>query len=146
MLNKIFGRAYGTIYKLNWVPLIYFIAFQGTIFNWAKIISESLPSFVASSQGGMTQKRTEFYMLSYLIDCIFCRNPFSKLRCICTPTEASIYVSYQTLWDHKYVGYYKLICEEFMMPLYEIIFLKEPTFMSDNAMEVITEYGDYYFS
>ena len=46
----------------------------------------------------------------------------------------------------KYAGFYKLICEEFFMPLYELIFLKEPNFLSDNAMEVICEYGDYFFS
>ena len=32
------------------------------------------------------------------------------------------------------------------MPLYELIFLNEPNYLSNNAMEVISEYGDYYFS
>ena len=32
------------------------------------------------------------------------------------------------------------------MPLYKLIFLKEPNCLFDNAMEVICEYGDYYFS
>ena len=32
------------------------------------------------------------------------------------------------------------------MPLYELIFLKEPECLSENTMEVICEYGDYYFS
>ena len=39
-----------------------------------------------------------------------------------------------------------MICEEFLIPLYEIIFPKEPKYLSHNAMEVISEYGDYYFS
>ena len=32
------------------------------------------------------------------------------------------------------------------MPLYKLAFLKEPNCLSDNTMEVISEYGDYYFS
>ena len=94
-------------------------------------------------QGGLTQKRVDLYMSSYLIDCILCRNPFSKIGCIWTQTEAPVNVSYQILSAHKYVGYYKLICEEFLIPLYEIIFLKDANCLCDNTMEVIREYGDY---
>ena len=85
-------------------------------------------------------------MSYYLIDCIMCRNPFSKLGYIWTQTESPICVSYQILWAHKYAGFYKLICEGFMIPLYELIFLKESNYLSNNAMEVISKYGDYYFS
>ena len=46
LLNIIFGRADGTIYKLNWVPMIYYIDFEGTLFNWEDIISDSLLSCV----------------------------------------------------------------------------------------------------
>ena len=85
-------------------------------------------------------------MSSSLIDCILCKHPFAKLGCIWTQTESPIYVAYQILWAHRYAGFYKLICEEFFMPLYEMIFLKEPNYLSNNSMEVINEYGDYYFS
>ena len=33
MLNKIFGRANGKSFKMGWIPVIYFVATQGTIFN-----------------------------------------------------------------------------------------------------------------
>ena len=55
-------------------------------------------------------------------------------------------MSYQIPWVDRYASYYKLICEDFLKPLYWIIFLKEPNFLSENAMAVISEYGDYYFS
>ena len=32
------------------------------------------------------------------------------------------------------------------MPLYELIFLKEPNCLFDDAMDAICEYGDYFFS
>ena len=33
MLNKIFGRANGKSFKFGWIPVIYYVATQGTIFN-----------------------------------------------------------------------------------------------------------------
>ena len=33
MLNRIFGRDNGKIFKLGWIPIIYYVATQGTIFN-----------------------------------------------------------------------------------------------------------------
>ena len=33
MLNRIFGRANGKSFKMGWIPVIYFVATQGTIFN-----------------------------------------------------------------------------------------------------------------
>ena len=94
----------------------------------------------------MTQNRDELYMSSYLIDYILSSHSFPNLGCIWNKTEVPIYIAYQILWSHKYTGYYKMICEEFLIPLYEIIFLREPNCLSDNAMEVISEYGDCYHS
>ena len=42
MLNRIFGRAHGRFFKLEWMPIIFYVATQGTIFNWANIVSNSL--------------------------------------------------------------------------------------------------------
>ena len=33
MLNIIFGREIGKSFKLGWIPVIYYVATQGTIFN-----------------------------------------------------------------------------------------------------------------
>jgi len=33
MLNQIFGRAHGRFFKLEWIPIIFHVATQGTIFN-----------------------------------------------------------------------------------------------------------------
>ena len=79
-------------------------------------------------------------MLSYLIDCVLYRRPFAKFGCIWTGTETPMYGPYQILWAHKYAGFYKLICDEFLMPLYELIFLKKPKYLFDNSMDVICEY------
>ena len=66
MLNRIFGRAHSKSFKLEWVPIIFYVATQGTVFNWAN----SLLACIASALGGVSQKRSDFYMRSILIDCI----------------------------------------------------------------------------
>ena len=97
MLNRIFGRADGTLYKVNWIPLIYYVAFEGTYFNWTYIISDSLSSYVDAARGGITQKRSKFYMSSYLIDCILCKFLFAKIGYIWTQNKTLMYVAYQIL-------------------------------------------------
>ena len=72
MLNRIFWRANGKHYKLSWVPVIFFVATQGTIFNSANIISNSMSSCTSVALGGVSQKKSDFYMSSFLIDCILC--------------------------------------------------------------------------
>ena len=39
-----------------------------------------------------------------------------------------------------------IICEEFLMPLHQLIFLEESNCTFETAMEIICEYRDYYFS
>ena len=69
MLNNIFGQADGTVYNMNWVPLIYYISFEGIIFNWEVIISDNLSSSVAFAQGGITQKRYDLVLLTVFYAC-----------------------------------------------------------------------------
>ena len=46
-LNRIFGRAMGKSFKLDWVPIIFYVATQGTVFNWANIVSNNLSACIA---------------------------------------------------------------------------------------------------
>ena len=49
MLNRIFGRANGRLFKFEWIPLIFHVATEGTVFNWASLVSSSLSSCVAAT-------------------------------------------------------------------------------------------------
>ena len=60
MLNRIFGRAHGRFFKLEWIPIIFHVATQGTIFNWDNLVSNSLSTCLASALGGEAQKRLSF--------------------------------------------------------------------------------------
>src|SRR5713101_5541899 len=64
MLNRVIRRALGRFFKLECIPIIFHVATQGTIFNWASLVSSSLSSCLPSALGGVAQKRSEFYMSS----------------------------------------------------------------------------------
>ena len=51
MLNRIFRRDHGKGFKLEWVPIIFYVATQGIVFNWANIVSNSLSACIASALG-----------------------------------------------------------------------------------------------
>ena len=48
-----------------------------------------------------------------------------------------MYVAYKLFWAHKYYSRYKEICENFIMPLYTLIFLVECNCMSEEALKVV---------
>ena len=52
MLNRIFGRAHGKSFKLEWVPIIFYVATQGTVFNWANLCPiASHPALLQHQEG-----------------------------------------------------------------------------------------------
>ena len=68
MLNEIFGRADGKFYKIGWIPLMYHVIMEGTVFNSADILANILSSCISVAQGGLRQQKFEFYMGSLLIE------------------------------------------------------------------------------
>ena len=125
---------------------MFYVATEGTIFNWASIVSSSLSSCVAAALEGEARKRSEFYMSSSLIDCILCHQPFPVLQCVWDKDRMPVYAAYKPLGAHLYHSNYREVCEQFLMPLYALIFQKECDCMSEDAMQVIDEYGEYFLT
>ena len=107
MLNMVFGRAHGKNFKLGWIPIIFYVATQGTVFNWANIVSNNLSACISSALGGVSHKKSEFYMSFILIDCILCTQPFPSLRCMWDRDRTPMYTAYKLLWSHKFYSHYK---------------------------------------
>ena len=80
------------------------------------------------------------------MECILYRGRFEKLNCVWKEGRSPIYVAYQIMGAHKYHRHYHLICEEFIRPLYKLIFLEDCPCLSEGAVESIKEYGDYFFT
>ena len=83
-------------------------------------------------------------MPSFLVDYILYHHQFEGLKCTWKGGNAPIYTVYQMLGVHKYHNHYQVICEEFLMPLYKLIFMEECICLSEGALESIREYGDYF--
>ena len=81
MLNRIFDRDDGRTYKFGWIPLIYHVAMKGKVLNWVDIVANSISTSITVAQEGLHQRKSEFYMGSFLVDCILCFHPFDKLNC-----------------------------------------------------------------
>ena len=82
MISKVYGRDDGKTYNFGWIPLMYYVAMEGTIFNWADIATRNLSKCVKAAQEGLKQKKSYFFMSSFLIDCILFRHRFEKLNCV----------------------------------------------------------------
>ena len=46
MMSKLYGRVDGKMYIFCWIPLMYYVAMEGTIFNWADIDTRNLAKCV----------------------------------------------------------------------------------------------------
>ena len=57
-----------------------------------------------------------------------------------------MYVAYKFFYAHKYYSYYKEICENFIMPLYTLIFLAECNCMPEESLKDVQEHGSYYLT
>ena len=114
----------------------------GTVFNWADIIAKNLSTTIKAAQEGLHLSKSEFYMPSFLVDYILYYHQFEGLKCTWKGGNAPIYITYQMLGMQKYHNHYQVICEEFMMPLYKLIFLEYCPRLSKGALESIKEYGE----
>ena len=142
MLRRLYDRDDGKLYNFGWIPLMYYATIEGIIFNWAYIVSRNLAKCIKAAQEGLKQSKSEFYMSSFLIDYILYRHKFEKLNYVWKGGKSPIYTAYQILGAHKYHNHYQLICEEFLRPLYQLIFLEEFPCLSKGSLESIKEYGD----
>ena len=135
MISRLYGKVDGKTYNFGWIPLMYYVAMERKFFNWADIATRNLAKGVKAAQEGLKQRKSEFFMSSFLIDCILYRHRFEKLNCVWTEGKAPIYVAYQILGAHKYHNHYQLICEGFIRPLYKLIFLEDCSCLLEGAID-----------
>ena len=49
LLSKLYGRVDGKMYNVGWIPLMYYVAMEGTIFKWADIATRNLDKCVKAA-------------------------------------------------------------------------------------------------
>lgn len=83
LLCRLYGRKSGRFFKSSWAPLIHEISTNGTILNWATILSDSMS--LAINQIRKSAQVTGFYMSSYFMDAVCASNTFPALSWRWTP-------------------------------------------------------------
>ena len=106
MIRMLYGRADGKTYNFGWIPLMYYVVMEGTSFNWAYIATRNLSKCIKAAREGLKKNKSEFFMSSFLIDCILYRNGFEKLNCVWIEGKAPIYIAYQIMGAHRYHNHY----------------------------------------
>jgi hypothetical protein len=85
-----------------------------------------------------------FYMASYLMDVICATNVFLGVNLSGHISESPVHVYCQVLWENKYKRHYAMICDQFLAPLYQLIFCKECPRLTKEAMKLIRYIESWY--
>jgi len=136
MLCRIFGMADINKFSSEWLPLLD-AATNATIVDWAKILSDNLVTTIVSYQSKRaTSQRIypHFYLFSYIMDSICYVSKFPVMGWKWTTQDPlPIHVYHKELWDSQFIPYFYQICHGIMLPLYRMLYDKDPPRCSPKA-------------
>jgi len=144
MINILYGEENEMQFKEYWVPLIHTITQTSTIFNWACIFLASMAQAISKAKKIAPGVPLTFFMSSYLLDIAYVVNIFSRMGWQWQPNEALIHVYCQILWECHFIIHYTKIYENFIAPMYKLIFYEPTQCMTKKTMHAISEVGDWY--
>ena len=52
-MSKLYGRVDRKMYTFGWIPLMYYVAMEGMIFNWEDIATRNLAKYFKTAQEGL---------------------------------------------------------------------------------------------
>jgi hypothetical protein len=144
MLCRLYGKKDASKFTFSLMPLIYYCANEGMKFNWADILSKNLAEAIAFVKNIEPRTFPSFHMSSYLLDIMCVVHRYPKMGWAWQPTEPSIHIYCKVLWEHKHRTEYHKICNHFFPPLYEFIFCAPAPCMTEKALSIIKNIGDWY--
>jgi hypothetical protein len=68
MVCKLYGEPNGHKFKITWVPLIHYVTFAGSSFNWEYIISSTVIEAIVVFQHMDLGNFPSFHMSYYILD------------------------------------------------------------------------------
>jgi len=84
--------------KDQWLPMIYHVVTNFTIFNSGAIISQSLSkNVIERAKNKLGELHSTFYMFSYLMDCVSAFNAFLGMGWKWTSSYSHVHVMCQDL-------------------------------------------------
>jgi hypothetical protein len=141
MICRLYGEEKCTHFKLEWTPIAHYVAEKGHVFNWAQLLSINI---FETTKGAPGPKQPGFFMSSYLLDVVCASNCFPGMGWYWNPTSFPIHVYCFQLWEKNYRRHFYDICDNFMAPLYVMIYNQNPLRLSPKSMQVVKDIGDWY--
>jgi hypothetical protein len=119
---------------------------EGSSFNWAKMLSDSLTSRVTEYRVHKENgKASSFFMSAYIMDAVFSMTPFPLMSWSWTLTEDEpIHIYHSKLWENKAANFVYEIFNWVMVPLHVTIFGHPPLRISDNIVTNMKIIEDWY--
>ena len=129
MLCRLFGMLDINKFSSEWLPLID-VATNADILDWAKILSDTLYTVVLNYQSKRSLSQRvypPFYPSAYIMDSICLVSEFPIMGWKWTTQDPlPIHVYHKVLWDSQFVPHFYQICHGFILPLYKIMYDKDP--------------------
>jgi hypothetical protein len=137
MTCRLYGREDTMHFFLQWVPLIYSVA-EGSSFDWAKMLSDSLTSRVTEYRMQKESgKDASFFMSAYLMDAVCSMTPFPLMNWSWAPSDAEpVHVYHSKLWEDKASDFVYEIFNWVMVPMHVAIFGNPPPRISDSITKI----------
>jgi hypothetical protein len=102
MVCKIYREENVVKSKISWVPLIHYVTFSGSLFDWANILSSMLKEEITINHHMAPRNFPSFHMSSYLLDMMCVIHAYSRMGWYSHPSDPLIHIYYKVLWEHKY--------------------------------------------
>jgi hypothetical protein len=145
MTCRLYGREDTMHFFLQWVPLIYSVA-EGSSFDWAKMLSDSLTSRITEYQTQKeSRKATSIFMSAYLMDAVCSMMTFPLMNWRSAPSDVEpVRVYHSKLWEDKASDFVYEIFNCVTVPMHVAIFSKPPPRISDNITTNLSRVVDWY--
>jgi hypothetical protein len=124
LMCRLYGEATCILFKDDWVLVGLIVITNGSVFNWAAILSLAMKRAIEKAKKPTTEILPTFYMASYLLDIVCANNSFPGLNWNWNIAGSPIYVYCLGLWENKYKRNYAQFCNYFFAPSYRLIFCK----------------------
>lgn len=119
---------------------------EGKSFNWLDLLVQQFRTHVNNAKNPPKDKQIIFYMSSYLPDAICAQNSIPCMSWTSSPKEPIVHIYCKFLSECSYKGVIEKLTNNFLIPLYRLIFQEEPPCMSHQVMEVVLELEDWFAS
>jgi hypothetical protein len=124
------------------VLVIHYITTSRLSFNWVDILCSKLAQAISSTKHMAPRKYPNFHMSLYLLDIMCSVHAYLEMGWAWKSSDPPIHVYYKILWEHKFCCEYQRICDQFFIPLFQLLFCEPAPCMPNKSHTIIGRVGE----